>query len=275
MQSYLNTPERRWAAGTIQDGPCSDFWPTTSPSLHVYPGYYHDYNPRSESYDQLLNPSPPLSPCLSPGSTGSSPPHCLWDTSGLYVLDDDQHRHFSSSNPSDSDPEEMDHDGHDDIPTKSEPINAAFIIEAPVPHPTPHYIQPLAAAAACPPLRATHASDDMKKMMSVFRLDPFIFKGVSWKPEVNTGLKGDSKLFEFYLESDLDNSFDQCMYYPQPAYKEKAVIRNQPRAPSYSNHPTTYAHEGEWQASGSTKLGAHPQLARTKLLLGRRISLLS
>jgi len=241
-----NASERRWPGSAIQDVSCA-FWPTTSSSSpSIYPEYYPDYNSRTSAYP-LPALSPALSPCSSAGSTKSPSADYNWDSSGLYVLGDDQHRHFSSSNAGDQDQDEMEHERHP-VRVKSEPVDTPFIIEAPVPLVGPCVQAP--TTMACPSLRATHATKDMKKMMGVFRLDPFIFKGGTWHQEENTGLKEEPEYLQFYLDFDLENVFEQCMWSPQPeehvdrTYREETGIRV--HQPSYSNQQqTTYAYEGE------------------------------
>lgn len=245
MQSSFD-PERRWPGSAIQDVSCA-YWPmSSSSSPPLYQDYYSDYNPRSSAYP-LPALSPTHSPCSSAGSTKSSSGDYLWDGSALYVLDDDQHRSFSSPNAGDKDQDDLEHDGHD-VRVKSEPVDTSFIIEAPAPL-IGHCVQ-APTTTACPSLRATHATKDMKKMMGVFRLDPFIFKGGSWQQEENTGLKEEPEYLQFYLDFNIENVFDQCMWSPQPeehvdrTYREEAGIRGQ-QHPSYSNQSPTYAYEGE------------------------------
>ena len=67
--------------------------------------------------------SPSLSPCSSAGSTESSPADYIWDGPGLYVLDDDQHRHFSSSNPGERDPRHLFHNR--DPPSAYNPLRTS------------------------------------------------------------------------------------------------------------------------------------------------------
>ena len=248
MQSSFdpNASERRWPGSAIQDASCA-YWPATSSSSPpLYQDYYSDYNPRPSTYP-LPALSPSHSPCSSAASTKSSSADYIWDGAGLYILDDDQHRHFSSSNAGDQDQDEAEHPRHD-VRVKSEPIDTSFIIEAPAPL-VSHCVQ-AQTAAACPSLRATHATKDMKKMMGVFRLDPFIFKGATWPQEENTGLKEEPEYFQFYLDFDLGNVFEQCMWSPQPeehpdrTYREEAGTRDQ-QHPSCSGQPATYAYEGE------------------------------
>ena len=241
-----NASERRWPGSAIQDVSCA-YWPaTSSSSTPLYQDYYSDYNSRSSAYP-LPALSPALSPCSSAGSTKSSPADYIWDGAGLYILDDDQHRNFSSSGAGGQDHDEMERGRHD-VRVKSEPADTSFIIEAPAPF-IGHCVQ-APTTTACPSLRATHATKDMKKMMGVFRLDPFIFKGGSWQQEENTGLKEEPEYLQFYLDFDLENVFEQCMWSPQPeehvdrTYREEAGIKDQPHPP-YSNQPTTYAYEGE------------------------------
>lgn len=250
MQSSFdpNASERRWPGSAIQDVSCA-YWPTTSSSsTPLYQTYYSDYNSRTSNYT-LPTLSPSLSPCLSAGSTKSSSADYLWDSAGLYILDDDQHRHFSSSNPGETDQDEAEHERHD-VRVKSEPVDTPFIIEAPAPL-VGHCVQP-PTPVACPSLRATHATKDMKKMMGVFRLDPFIFKGGSWQQEENTGLKEEPEYLQFYLDFDLENVFEQCMWSPQPeehvdhTYRGVEVgARDQPHSSSYTNQPATYSYEGQ------------------------------
>lgn len=250
MQSSFdpNASERRWPGSAIQDASCA-YWPaTSSSSTPLYQTYYQDYNSRTSNYT-LPTLSPSLSPCLSAGSTKSSSADYLWDGAGLYILNDDQHRHFSSSNPTETDQDEMEHERHD-VRVKSEPVDTSFIIEAPAPL-TGHCVQ-TPTPVACPSLRATHATKDMKKMMGVFRLDPFIFKGGSWQQEENTGLKEEPEYLQFYLDLDLENVFEHCMWSPQPeehvshTYREEVGTRDQSHSSSYSNQPATYAYEGQW-----------------------------
>ena len=246
MQSSFdpNASDRRWPGSAIQDVSCA-YWPATpSSSTPLYHDYYSDYNSRSSNYPlPVLSPS--LSPCSSAGSTKSPPQDYIWDGAGLYILDDDQHRHFSSSSAGEHDRDEMEQERHD-ARVKSEPIDTSFIIEAPAPLMGP-CIQP-PTTTACPSLRATHATKDMKKMMGVFRLDPFIFKGGSWQQEENTGLKEEPEYLQFYLDFDLENVFEQCMWSPQPeehvdrTYREEPGIKDQQHS-SYSNQPP-YAYEG-------------------------------
>ena len=135
------------------------------------------------------------------------------------------------------------HDAH----VKSEPVDTSFIIEAPAPL-MAHCVQ-APTTTACPSLRATHATKDMKKMMGVFRLDPFIFKGGSWQQEENTGLKEEPEYIQFYLDFDLENVFEQCIWSPQPderidrTYREEPGVGRDQQHPSYSSQPT-YAYEG-------------------------------
>lgn len=248
MQSAFNpnASERRWPGSAVQDAPC-DYWPgpatSSSPSSSLYQSYYTDY-PRSSNYP--LPSLSPSSPCSSAASSKSPSADYIWSSAGLYVLDDDQHRHFSSSNPGDNDQDEMEHERHD-TRVKSEPVDTSFIIEGPAP--LVSHSAPPPTTTACPSLRATHATKDMKKMMGVFRLDPFIFKGGSWQQEENTGLKEEPEYLQFYLDFNLENVFEQCMWSPQPeehidrTYREEVAVK-EPASP-YSNQPTTYAYEGE------------------------------
>lgn len=237
--------ERRWPGSAIQDVSCA-YWPmSSSSSAPIYQDYYPDYNSRSSAYP-LPALSPTLSPCSSAGSTKSSSADYVWDGAGLYILDDDQHRHFSSSNPGDKDQDEPEHD----VRVKSEPVDTSFIIEAPAPL-IGHCVQtPATTTTACPSLRATHATKDMKKMMGVFRLNPFIFKGGSWQQEENTGLKEEPEFLQFYLDFDLENVFEQCMWSPHPeehvdrTCREGTEIRDQHHQ-SYSSQSPTYTYEGE------------------------------
>jgi hypothetical protein len=252
MQSAFdpNASERRWpGSAAIQDVSCA-YWPSTSSSsTSLYPSYYSDYNnSRSSNYSmQALSPS--LSPCLSAGSTKSSSADYIWDGAGLYILDEDQHRHFSSSSPEENYRDEIERERHDDVRVKSEPVDTAFIIEAPAPF-VGHCVQ-APSPVACPSLRATHATKDMKKMMGVFRLDPFIFKGGSWQQEENTGLKEKPEWLEFHLDFNLENVFEQCMWSPQPeehvdrTYKEEVGARDHSHSPSYSNQSSTYGYGGQ------------------------------
>lgn len=250
MQSPFdpNASHRRWPA--IQDGSSCEYWPeTSSSSTSLYHDYYPDYNPRSSNYTlPALSPTHTHSPCSSAGSTKSPSADYIWNGAGLYVLDDDQHRHFSSSNAGERDQDETEQERHD-ARIKSEPVDTSFIIEAPAPL-TGHCVQ-APTTTACPSLRATHATKDMKKMMGVFRLDPFIFKGGTWQQEENTGLKEEPEYLQFYLDFDLENVFEQCMWSPQPeehvdrTYREEPGIRDQ-QHPSYPNQPT-YAYEGGWR----------------------------
>lgn len=88
-------------------------------------------------------------------------------------------------------------------------------------------------------------------MMGVFRLDPFIFKGGNWQQEENTGLKEEPEYLQFYLEFNLENVFEQCMWSPQPeehvdhTHREEVGIREQPHPPPYSNQSATYTYEGQ------------------------------
>jgi hypothetical protein len=249
MQSAFdpNASERRWPGPAIQDVSSCAYWPATSSSSSapLYQDYYPDYNSRSSNYP-LPALSPTLSPCSSAGSTKSSSADYIWDGAALYVLDDDQHRHFSSSSAGDQDQDEAEQEKHE-VRVKSEPVDTSFIIEAPAP-PMAHCVQ-APTTIACPSLRATHATKDMKKMMGVFRLNPFIFKGGSWQQEENTGLKEEPEYLQFHLEFDLENVFQQCMWSPQPeehvgrTYREEPGIKDQ-QHPSYTNHE--YAYEGEW-----------------------------
>ncbi|KAF9788097.1 hypothetical protein BJ322DRAFT_605350 [Thelephora terrestris] len=253
MQSPFNSnaSERRWPGPAVQDAPC-DYWPgpaTSSSSPSLYHSYYPDYNPRASNY--TLPSLSPSSPCSSAASSKSPSADYIWSSASLYVLDDDQHRHFSSSHPGDNDRDDMGHERHDAC-VKSEPVDTSFIIEAPAP--LPHHSAPPPTTMACPSLRATHASKDMKKMMGVFRLDPFIFKGGSWQQEENTGLKEEPEFLQFYLDLDLENIFEQCMWSPQPeehvdrTYREEVEIRD----PSpYSNQPTTYAYDEPYYGGGA------------------------
>ena len=249
MQSSFdpNASERRWPGSAIQDVSSCAYWPATSssPPAPLYHDYYSDYNSHPSSYP-LPALSPTLSPCSSAGSAKSSSTDYIWDGAGLYVLNDDQHRDFSSST-TEGDQDEMEQERHD-TPVKSEPIDTSFIIEAPPPL-MGHCVQP-PTTTACPALRATHATKDMKKMMGVFRLDPFIFKGGSWQQEENTGLKEEPEYLQFYLDFDLENVFDQCMWSPQPEEHVGRTYREQPRIReehlSYSNQPT-YTYEGAWR----------------------------
>lgn len=247
MQSSFDPSpsERRWPGSAIQDVSCA-YWPmSSSSSAPLYQDYYPDYNSRSSTYP-LPALSPTLSPCSSAGSTKSSSADYIWDGAGLYVLGDDQHKRFSSPSAGDKDQHDVEHDSHD-VRVKSEPVDT-FIIEAPAPL-IGHCVQ-APTTTACPSLRATHATKDMKKMMGVFRLDPFIFKGGSWQQEENTGLKEEPEYLQFHLDFDLGNVFEQCMWSPQPeeqadrTYKEEAGIRAQQHSP-YSSQSATYGYEGE------------------------------
>jgi hypothetical protein len=240
--------ERRWPSSAIQDISCA-YWPMTSSSSSepLYQDYYPDHNNARSSTCPVPALSHTSSPCSSAGSTKSPSADYIWDSASLYVLDDDQHRQFSTPNPGDKDRDEVEHDGHD-VRVKSEPVDTSFIMEAPAPH-IGHCVQ-VPTAIACPSLRATHATKDMKKMMGVFRLDPFIFKGGSWQQEENTGLKEEPTYLQFYLEFDLENVFEQCMWSPQPeervdrTYLEDAGTRDQ-QHPSYSNPSTAYTYDGK------------------------------
>ena len=250
MQSSFdpNASERRWSGSALQDVSCA-YWPaTSSSSTPLYQTYYPDCNSRSSNYP-LPTLSPSLSPCLSAGSTKSSSADYLWGGAGLYVLDDNQHRHFSSSSSlRENDRDEAEHERHD-VRVKSEPVDTSFIIEAPAPL-IGHFPQ-TPTPIACPSLRATHATKDMKKMMGVFRLDPFIFKGGSWQQEENTGLKEEPEYLQFYLDFNLENVFEKCMWSPQPeedvdhSYREETGHRDHSHPPSYSNQQATYAYEGQ------------------------------
>lgn len=244
-----NASERRWPGpAAIQDISCA-YWPmpSSSSSAPLYQDYYSDYNSSRSSTYTVPALSPTRSPCSSAGSTKSSSGDYIWDGASLYVLDDDQHRQFSSPNAGDKDQDEVEHDGHD-VRVKSEPVDASFIMEAPAPF-IGHCVQ-VPTTTACPSLRATHATKDMKKMMGVFRLDPFIFKGGSWQQEENTGLKEEPVYLQFYLEFNLENVFEQCMWSPQPeehvdrTYLEDVGTKDQ-QYPSYSNQSTTYAYDGK------------------------------
>ena len=237
---------RRWNGSAIQDVSCA-YWPaassSSSSSSSLYHDYYPDYNSRSSGYT-LPALSPTLSPCSSAASSKSPSADYIWNSAGLFVLDDDQHRHFSSSNSVDTDNDETEHE-RSDSRVKSEPVDTSFIIEAPAPL-ISHCVAP--TTPACPSLRATHATKDMKKMMGVFRLDPFIFKGGSWQQEENTGLKEEPEFLQFYLEFDLENVFEQCMWSPQPEGHADRTYReelDQQHPSSYSNQPATYTYEGE------------------------------
>ena len=241
-----NASERRWPGSAIQDVSSCDYWPATSSSSAslYHHDYYSDYNAHSSNYP-LPALSPSLSPCSSAGSTKSPSTDYIWDGSGLYVLDDDQHRHFSSSNSGGRDQDEARRERHD-VRVKSEPLDTSFIIEAPPPL-MAHCVQ-APTTTACPSLRATHATKDMKKMMGVFRLDPFIFKGGAWQQEENTGLKEEPEYLQFYLDFDLGNVFEQCMWSPQPEEHIDHTHREEPgtrehQHPSYSNQQT-YAYDG-------------------------------
>ena len=239
-----NASERRWPGSAIDS-----YWPaTSSSSTSLYQGYYPDYSSRTSAYT-VPTLSPSLSPCLSAGSTKSSSADYPWEGPGLYILDEDQHRHFSLSNPGETDQDDLEHERHD-VRVKSEPVDTSFIIEAPAPL-VGHCVQS-PTAVACPSLRATHATKDMKKMMGVFRLDPFIFKGGSWQQEENTGLKEEPEYLQFYLDFNLENVFDRCMWSPQPeehtdhtCREEVIAVRDQLRQSSYSSQPATYAYEGQ------------------------------
>lgn len=249
MQSSFdpNASERRWPGSAIQGISCA-YWPATSPSSPLYQSYYPDYNPRSSNY--TLSTVTPSSPSSSTTSAKSPPADYIWDGTGLYFLNDDQHKHFSSSHPDDNDHDEMERERHD-VRVKSEPVDTSFIMEAPAPL-TSHYNIPPPTTVACPSLRATHATKDMKKMMGVFRLDPFIFKGGSWQQEENTGLKEEPEFLQFYLDFNLENVFEQCMWSPQPeehvdrTYPEEVGVRDQEHPSPYLNHPTAYPYEGKW-----------------------------
>lgn len=249
MQSSFdpNASERRWPGSAIQEVSTCDYWPATSSSSAplYHHDYYPDYNSHSSSYP-LPALSPTLSPCSSAGSTKSPSADYVWDGAGLYILDDDQHRHFSSSSAGDQDREE---EGHD-VRVKSEPIDTSFIIEAPAPFNDHHCVQ-APTTIACPSLRATHATKDMKKMMGVFRLDPFIFKDGTWRQEENTGLKEEPEYLQFYLEFDLGNVFEQCMWSPQP--EEHAVsrtYRDEPAGIRDQHHPSTYSNQQTYAYDG-------------------------
>lgn len=257
MQSAFdpNASERRWPG--IQDISCA-YWPMSSSSSSA--SLYQDYYPGHNSSRSSTYPAPALSltssPCSSAGSTRSPPADYIWDSASLYVLDDDQHRQFSAPNTADKDQDEVEHDGHD-VHVKSEPVDTSFIMEAPAPS-ISHCVQ-LPTAIACPSLRATHATKDMKKMMGVFRIDPFIFKGGSWQQEENTGLKEEPVYLQFYLEFDLENVFEQCMWSPQPeervdrTYLEDAGTKDQ-QCSSYSNQSTTYTYDGKRTRPDSGRL---------------------
>jgi hypothetical protein len=245
-----NASERRWPGSPIQDLSCA-YWPGTSSSSSsssapIYQDCYSDYSSRSPDYP-LPALSPTHSPCSSTGSTKSSSADYMWDGASLYVLDDDQHKHFSSSSAGDQDQDETARGKHD-VRVKSEPLDTSFIIETPAPLLSRCVQAP--TTTACPSLRATHATKDMKKMMGVFRLDPFIFKGGSWQQEENTGLKEEPEYFQFYLDFNLENVFEQCMWSPQPEEHVEPAYREEPGTkaqhhPSHSNQPT-YAYDGEW-----------------------------
>ena len=156
---------------------------------------------------------PPLSPCSSAGSTKSSSADYIWDGSGLYVLDDDQHRHFSSSNPGERDPQYLFHNWNP--PSTYDPLRTS---------PNNHRL----------PLTACDTRHDMKKMMGFFHLDPFIFKGGSWQQEENTGLKEKLVCFQLRLGFSLGDFFEQCKWSPQPEEPVDRTYREEPgtRGPS-------------------------------------------
>jgi len=173
-----NASERRWPGSASQDVSC-DYWPATSSSAPLY----LDYNSRSSSHP-LPALSPALSPCSSAGLTKSTSADYIWDGTGLYILDDDQHRDLSSFSAGDKDQDVMERGRHD-VRVKSEPVDTSFIISAPVQLIDRCVRTP--TTTTCPSLRATHATKEMEKTMGVFRLDPFIFKGGSWQQEENKG----------------------------------------------------------------------------------------
>jgi len=178
----LNASERRWPGSAIQDASCA-YRPMTSSSTLLYQDYYSDYNSRSSAYP-LPSLSPALFPCSSAGPTKPPPEDNIRNGEGLYIIDDDQHRNLSSSSAGGQDEDEMVQGKHD-VLTGSEPADTSFTIEAPAPL-IGHCVQ-TPTTTAHPSLRATHATKDMKKVMGVFRLDPFILKGGSWQQEENTG----------------------------------------------------------------------------------------
>jgi len=232
------------AGSAIQDVSSRSYWLATTSLYHH--DYYSDYNSHS-SNRPLPAPSLPLSPRSSAGSTKSPSADYIWDGCGLYVLGDDQHRDSSPSDPGGRDQDEVKKERHG-VRVKSEPLDTTFIIEAPLP-PMAHCLQ-APTTTACPSLRATHTTKDMKKMMGVFHLNPFIFKGGALQQEENTGLKEEPEYFQFYLDFDLESSFEQCTWSPQPeeyvnrTYQDSEELGARGHQhPSYSKQET-YAYQG-------------------------------
>lgn len=197
---------QRWPGPTIQDISCAN-WPETSPSsTPLRYDYYSDYKPHA--WDYSLPPlSPTPSPCSSARSTESPPVDYIWNSAGFHVLYSDQNRHLLSSSTGGQDRDEIWQERHG-VHVKSEPIDAPFIIDTPTPLMGNRVQAP--TATACPSLRASYATEDMKKMMGVFRLDPSIFNGRSYRQKENTTLKEEPEFSQFYLDFDVKNVFEQC-----------------------------------------------------------------
>lgn len=190
-----------------QEQPPADAWNVPAPYVPYDPSAdYVTVSPASDYHDDYLHPAvaphvfaaaPHSRPCSSSSrpSSGDRPRFeaASWDEPDLYRFDDhpDPPRDPSPAPP---------------LPrVKQEEIAAdEFVFEmAPaVPAAVPHY-----APMTEVPLRATQASKKMRKMMGVFRLDPFAMHNgqrgpavATWSGEEIGPLKEAPRYFEFQLD---------------------------------------------------------------------------
>ncbi|TDL25153.1 hypothetical protein BD410DRAFT_837393 [Rickenella mellea] len=189
MPAQTETPsatppfEYRCNISTVSRSPSSSSYPESSQRTDIPPSTYP--NQIRGIVDPL--PTPPL---ISP-PLRTSPPR--WDE-GLLTLDPDcgaVDDHTAST-----------------FVVKSEPEDS-FILEMGTENLTAPPVISFTPMTA--PLRATHASADMRKLMGVFRLDPFtMLNGVrgsprAWQygPDAEVGpLEEEPIMFEFQLELD-------------------------------------------------------------------------
>ena len=165
-------------------------------------------------------------------------------------------------------PEPDDHDG-------------GFIMDASTPSIFEHTLAPPTEV----PLRATKASKEMRKMMGVFRLNPFTVYNVgdhgvpmsSWNGETPGPLQEEPRLYDFELvlegaisdeelrcfspESEISNSSVESNSTPPNEWDEYHA-RNMPQSPSPSlrwpsfwDHPNTHIYPLPTPTSASLELG--------------------
>ena len=214
---YPNPAESPWTGFPVQTQDVS------YPYLHTTCGSYHVLN--QPIYLDYRSPTPhvpfppPFSPSLSKESTTYSLPEDL--PAGLHMLNDDEHRIVSSYNPRET---EQDHiEPHrSEFGLKSELVATSFVIEAPAP-----LNEKRPTTISRPSLRAVHATKEMRQMMGVFRLDPFILQGGCFQQQENLGLSGDPIYIEFYLEV-----FEHKVYSP---HTEELLNHPLPGQPSESD----------------------------------------